>query len=119
MNSFKCVLFLLHCHGITGSVATFMFKRKSVRVSDILELRSYSPGRDSRSPIECGRSCSRQHGCISLLFHKESRECRIFNSDIAERKRMETGDVDRKTQWVYYHIIKGRWIMKCKWNIEA
>lgn len=107
MNSFGCVLFLLHCHGITGSIATFMFKKKPVKVNDILDLQSYFPESKSRSPVECSRSCSKVDGCISLIFDKKSRECRIFKSDIAEKKRGEKRDVDKETQWVYYHIIKG------------
>lgn len=106
MNSFGCVLFLLHCHGITGGIATFMFKKKPVKVNDILDLQSYFPASRSRSPVECSRSCSKVDGCISLIFDQKSQECRIFKSDIAEKKRGEKKDVDKETQWVYYHIIK-------------
>lgn len=107
MNSFGCVLFLLHCHGITGGIATFMFKKKPVKVNDILDIQSYFPASRSRSPVECSRSCSKVDGCISLIFDQKSQECRIFKSDIAEKKRGEKKDVDKETQWVYYHIIKG------------
>ncbi|XP_061192985.1 uncharacterized protein LOC133201174 isoform X1 [Saccostrea echinata] len=106
MKGFGWLLFLVHYNGITGSIATFMFKQKAVKVSDILDLRPYFPGKSSRSPIECSRSCSRVEGCISMIYDKDSHECRIFKSDIAERKREESRDFDKKTPWVYYHIIK-------------